>query len=164
MVRLLIVVVIAFCATLPMALGQNTPETRARAEASIRAADAAGLKAAQAKDVDGATENYASDASWLPPHAPIVEGKDAIRAAWSQLLAIPNLTINWQITKLAISSSGDMGYTLYKYEMTMQGQNGEAIHDLGKDMAIWKKESDGKWKIIADTFNSDLPLPSTPNK
>ena len=102
--------------------------------------------------------------SWLPPHAPIVEGKDAIRAAWGKMLAMPNLTIDWQITKLEISSSGDMGYTIYKYEMTMQGPNGEAIRDLGKDMAVWKKESDGKWKMIADTFNSDLPPLTTPSK
>jgi len=24
-------------------------------------------------------------------------------------------------------------------------------------MAIWKKQSDGAWKMVADTFNSDLP-------
>jgi ketosteroid isomerase-like protein len=57
-----------------------------------------------------------------------------------------------------------MGYTLYKFDMTMQGPAGQTIHDVGKDMAVWKKESDGKWKIVADTFNSDLPPPPSPGK
>src|ERR1700736_1499036 len=104
---------------LSSAIGQQTSDTRAMAEVAIRAADAAGLKAAQAKDVAGATANYADDASWLPPHAPIVQGKEAIRSAWAQLLTTPGLKIDWQITKVDVSRTGDMAYTLYKYEMTM---------------------------------------------
>src|ERR1700680_3071584 len=143
---------------LSSAIGQQTSDTRATAEAAIRTADAAGLKAAQAKDVAGATANYADDASWLPPHAPIVQGKEAIRSAWAQLLTTPGLKIDWQITKVEVSRAGDMAYTLYKYEMTMGAPNGAPIQDSGKDMAIWKKQADGTWKMVADTFNSDLPL------
>ncbi len=162
--RILIPALVAFCATLTIAFGQDAGDNLAAADAEVLAADTAGLKAAQAKNVDGATANYASDASWLPPHAPIVQGKEAIRAAWASMLATPGLKIDWQITKLEISPSGEMGYTLYKYDMTIQGPAGQPIHDVGKDMAVWKKESDGKWKMIADTFNSDLPLPSSPGK
>jgi uncharacterized protein (TIGR02246 family) len=144
--------------------GQQTSDTRAKAEAAIRAADAAGLKAAQAKDAAGATANFADDASWLPPNAPIVQGKEAIRSAWAQFLSIPGLKIDWQITKVDVSQAGDMAYTLYKYDMTMAGPNGAPINDRGKDMSVWKKQSDGTWKMVADTFNSDLPLPSATNK
>src|ERR1700730_17808012 len=150
--------------SLSTAIGQKTSDTRAMAEAAIRAADAAGLKAAQAKDVAGATANYADDASWLPPHAPLVQGKEAIRNAWAQLLAIPGLKIDWQITKVDVSRAGDMAYTLYKYEMTMDAPNGSPIHDSGKDMGVWVKQSDGTWKIVADTFNSDIALPSGTSK
>ena len=146
------------------ATGQQTSDARATAESAIRAADAAGLKAAQAKDVAGATANYADDASWLPPHAPLVQGKEAIRSAWAQLLAIPGLKIDWQITKVDVSRAGDMAYTLYQYEMTMPAPNGAPINDKGKDMAVWEKQSDGKWKMVADTFNSDIPLPSGTSK
>jgi uncharacterized protein (TIGR02246 family) len=149
---------------LSTANGQQTSDTRAKAEAAIRAADAAGLKATQAKDVAGATANYADDASWLPPHAPMVQGKEAIRSAWTQFLATPGFKIEWQITKIDVSRAGDMAYTLYKYEMTMGAPNGSPIHDEGKDMAVWVKQSDGTWKIVADTFNSDMALPSDASK
>ena len=103
---------------------QQPSEIRATAEAEIRAADAAGLKAAQAKDVFGATSNYADDASWLPPNAPLVQGKEAIRSAWEQFLGTPGLKIEWQITKIDVSRAGDMAYALYKYQMTMSAPNG----------------------------------------
>ena len=143
---------------------QQPSEIRATAEAAIRAADAAGLKAAQAKDIVGATSNYADDASWLPPHAPLVQGKEAIRSAWAQFLAAPGLKIDWQITKIEVSGAGDMAYALYKYQMTMSAPNGAPIGDRGKDMAVWVKQSDGKWKMVADSFNSDMPLLSDTSK
>ena len=146
------------------ASAQQTSDTRSMAEAAIRAADAAGLKAAQAKDLAGATANYADDASWLPPHAPIVQGKEAIRSAWAQFLNMPGLKIDWQITKVDVSQSGDMAYTLYKYQMTMSGPNGAAVSDKGKDMSVWIKQPDGTWKMVADTFNSDMPLPPVTTK
>jgi ketosteroid isomerase-like protein len=103
-----------------------------------------------------------------------VQGKEAIRGAWAQLLAIPGLKIDWQITKVDVSRAGDMAYTLYRYEMTMPAPkgasivaasiNGAPINDKGKDMSVWKKQSDGKWKMVADTFNSDIPLQSDTSK
>ena len=159
-----LVAFLSLVALLSNAIGQQPSDARATAAAAIRAADAAGLRAAQAKDVANATANYADDASWLPPHAPIIKGKDAIRSAWAQLLSSPGFKIDWQITQVDVSRAGDMAYTLYKYEMTMGTSNGAPIQDSGKDMAVWKKQSDGTWKIVADTFNSDLPLPSGTSK
>jgi ketosteroid isomerase-like protein len=48
--------------------------------------------------------------------------------------------------------------------MTMNAPNGASIQDTGKDMAVWKKQSDGTWKMVADTFNSDNPLPPATSK
>ncbi len=63
-----------FFTALSVGCNQGEPiDTRAADERAIRAEDAAGLKAAQAKDVNGAVANYADDASWLPPNAPSPE-------------------------------------------------------------------------------------------
>jgi ketosteroid isomerase-like protein len=132
-------------------------DTRAQDERAIREADAATLKAAQAKDVDGAVANYADDAWWLPPNAPLVNGKPGIRAGWSKLIGSPGFNIDWQINKLEIARADDLAYTIYSYQLTLEGLNGKPSNDHGKDMAVWKKQSDGTWKMVADTFNSDLP-------
>jgi ketosteroid isomerase-like protein len=132
------------------------PDTRALDERAIREADGATLKAAQTDDVDGAVANYGDDASWLPPNSPLVHGKAAIRAEWATLIGNPGFTIDWQVNKLEVARSGDLAYTIYTYQMAFDGANGKPITDQGKDMAVWKKQSDGAWKMVADTFNSDL--------
>ena len=136
---------------------RETVDARSQDERAIREADAATLKAAQAKDVDGAVANYAEDGSWLPPNAPMVNGKAAIRAGWLKLIGSPRFNIDWQIDKLEVGRAGDLAYTIYTYQLALEGPNGKPITHHGKDMAIWKKQSDGSWKMIADTFNSDLP-------
>ena len=150
---LILALSVCFCSSCQ----RETVDTRAQDERAIREADAATLKAAQAKDVDGAVANYAEDGSWLPPNAPMVKGKAAIRAGWLKLIGNPGFNIDWRIDKLEVGRADDLAYAIYSYQLTLEDPNGKPITDYGKDMAIWKKQSDGSWKMIADTFNSDLP-------
>ena len=87
----------------------------------------------------------------------MVNGKAAIRAGWAKLIGSPGFNIDWQINKLEIGRAGDLAYTIYTYQLALEA-NGKPITDHGKDMAVWKKQSDGTWKMVADTFNSDLPV------
>ena len=75
----------------------------------------------------------------------------------------PGFTIDWQINKLEVARSSDLAYTIYTYQMSLNGANGKPITDQGKDTAVWKKQSDGSWKMVADTFNSDLAIKSQVN-
>src|SRR6267154_4744988 len=110
-------------------------DTRAKDERAIRDADAATLKAAQANDVDRAVANYADDADWLPPNAPIVHGKTAIRAGWAKLIGNPGFTIDWQINKVEIGRAGDLAYTIYTYQMSLDGADGKRLPIMAK---IWR--------------------------
>jgi ketosteroid isomerase-like protein len=38
------------------------------------------------------------------------------------------------------------------------------VTDQGKLVEVWKKQADGKWKTVADIFNSDLPASPPPEK
>ena len=136
---------------------QQKTGKRGKDERAIRATDAITLKAAQEKDADAAAANYAEDATWLPPNAPVVKGRDGIRAGWAQMVTLPGFTIDWQITNLEVARSGDLAYTVYAYQMSFTGPNGAPVKDHGKDLAVWKKQADGSWKMQAEAFNSDLP-------
>ena len=133
------------------------PDTRAADEAAIRDADAQWSKTAGAKDLDGTVAYYTDDATVLSPNAPMTTGKQAIRAVWAELLG-PGTSIAWQANKVEVARSGDLSYIMGTYQLTMNDPHGNPVTDKGKFVEVWKKQADGKWKVVADIFNSDLPL------
>lgn len=43
------------------------------------------------------------------------------------------------------------------YDLAFKDPKGNPVTDRGKYLEVWKKQSDGTWKCIVDTWNSDLP-------
>jgi uncharacterized protein (TIGR02246 family) len=138
---------------------QASPDTRAADESAVRDTDAQWAKTAMANDLEGAVSYYTDDASMLPPNAPIATGKQAIRAVWASLLS-PAVTVSWQINKAEVARSGDLAYVMGVYQVTAKNPQGKSQEDHGKLVEVWKKQADGKWKTVADIFNSDVPLPA----
>jgi ketosteroid isomerase-like protein len=153
----------AFCgcvALLMLASGcnQQTPaDTRAADAQTIRDLDTQWSKAVGAHDLDGTVSYYSDDASVLAPNAPIATTKEAIRAGWAAS-ASPGVDLSFQPTKVEVASSGDMAYDVGTYAVSMKDAQGNPVTDHGKYVAVWKKQADGKWKAVADTWNSDLPV------
>lgn len=130
--------------------------------AAIRALDEQWSVTAGKRDLDGTVAFYADDAVLLPPNAPIATDKKSIRESWAGVLA-PGTDVSWTVTKSEVAKSGDLGYVYGAYKLTIQDPKGGApIHDTGKTLEIWRKQADGKWKCIVDTYNSDVPLPAAP--
>lgn len=145
---------------LTSACSQQTPlDTRAADEAAIRELDAQWSKAAEANDVEATVSYYTDDAYLLPPNEPIAIGKKAIRESWAKLLG-PGVRTTWQVTKVEVARSGDLAYLVGVYQLSMKDAKGKPVEDRGKIMEVWKKQADGKWKAVADAYNSDIPLPN----
>jgi ketosteroid isomerase-like protein len=128
-----------------------------KAEQALRDADAAWSKAAESKDVDKTVSYYSADATVLPPNAPVATTKEAIRKIWSDMLASPGFVISWKATKVEVAKSGDLGFVIGIYELTVNDASGKPVTDKGKYVEVWEKKADGKWKCGTDTWNSDLP-------
>ena len=142
--------------------GEKTPpDTRAADESTIRNLDAQWSKAAAAKDVDGSVSYYSDDASLLAPNAPIASDRQGIRTAWASLLG-PDTSLTWQASKVEVSRSGDLSYVQGVYQLTSKDSRGKPTADNGKFVEVWKKQADGKWKTVADIFNSDLAIVQKP--
>ena len=92
----------------------------------------------------------------LAPNAPIANTKEAIRASWAPLVA-PNAATSWQSTKVEVSRSGDLAYSMGTYNLLINGPKGATTSDLGKFVEVWKKQPDGKWKVAVDIYNSSVP-------
>jgi uncharacterized protein (TIGR02246 family) len=137
----------------------TTADTRAADESAVKETDAQWSKTAMANDLDGTVSYYSDDASLLPPNAPIAVGKQAIRAGWATMLN-PSVTVSWEVTKAEVARSGDLAYVTGTYQIAAKNPQAKAQEDRGKMVEVWKKQADGKWKTVADIFNSDVPLPA----
>lgn len=130
--------------------------SRATDEAAIRAADAAWSQSV-AKGVDAMLAFYADDAAVLAPNAPMANDAESRRKMLTEFFAIPGFSLSWQAGKVEVARSGDIGYSLGTYQMSMNDSKGQPMSDRGKYVSVWRKQSDGSWKVVVDMFNTDLP-------
>ena len=126
---------------------------------AIRDSDAALSRAVEDKNLDAIMAFYADDAVLLPTAEPIIVGKSAIREEWRHILAIPDLQNKPVLTKIDVSIGGDMAYSMGTYMATMLGEDGKPVAEPGKWLSVWKRQTDGKWLVVVDTYNTDIPPP-----
>lgn len=151
----LLALVCGLCACAP----PKAADPRPAAEAAIRTLDEQWSATAGKNDVDATVAYYADDAVLLPPNTAIATDRKAIRDSWAGMLG-PNTAVSWKATKVEVAQSGELGYLYGTYDLTIKDpKGGPAITDKGKILEVWKKQADGQWKCIVDTYNSDLPLP-----
>ena len=131
------------------------PETRTADEAAIRAASQEWSNAASSRDLEKAVSFYAEDATYNPPGAPLAAGKDAIRKVWTNIVAVPGINLRWTSSKVEVARSGDLAYDTGAYTLTKNDAGGKPVTSKGKYVVVWKKQADGKWKVIQDIDNPD---------
>ena len=157
---LLAVIPSAFVAT--SCAPSATSDSRAADASAIQALDEQWSATAARNDLEGTVAFYADDAVLLPPNAQIATDRKSIRESWAGLLG-PNTAVSWKVSKVEVAKSGELGYLYGTYSLSIQDpKGGPPVRDTGKLVEIWKKQADGKWKCIVDTYNSDLPAIPAP--
>ncbi len=139
------------------------PDTRADDEKAIREGEAQWAKEMAAKDVEKSVSHYADGASLLMPNMAIHTGKDAIHSMFRDLLADPNLAIDFAPSKVEVSKGGDLAYSQGTYTMTTTDpKRKKPVTEKGKYITVYRKQADGSWKAVEDMTNADAP--ATPAK
>jgi ketosteroid isomerase-like protein len=144
-----------FCSPDLVAGGAADPEAAA---AAVRKADAAWAAAAGAASIGHWMSFYADDAIVLLPHEQVASGKELIRETVSRLLAQPRLSIAWRPIEASVARSGDLAFLVEAYELRFGGPRDVPLSDRGRRLEIWRKEADGSWKCIVDSWNLDAPI------
>ena len=129
--------------------------------AALHAVDQAWLKAYSAADGDALANLYAENAVLMPPGAPAVHGRAAIRAflaADSAASAKAGMVFHLGAGTDG-GVNGNIGWVSGTYTVT--DKSGKTV-DAGKYLSVSKKEG-GKWLYLRDTWNSD-GAPSTEKK
>jgi len=128
-----------------------------KAVAEVRAADAAWLKAYQAKNVEKSAAFFGEQGSMLVPNTPILTGRGAIARFIARSFATQDYKIAWHPNKADVARSSEFGYTSGTYKLSFKDASGKAIADNGKYLMVWKRRANGAWKVLFDMSNSDRP-------
>lgn len=151
----------ALAAGLLLTVGACRPpaDQSGSAAAAVRAADSAWAQAFARKDLAGYLAFVDSTASIQQPNGPTVTGTAAIRALIEGLYALPNLSGTWEPTRVDAARSGELAYSTGTYELSYNDPSGKPVTERGKYVELWRRQADGTWKMVVESFNSDLPPP-----
>ena len=130
----------------------------AAVEAAVRKADADWAAAANTASVDAWMAFYAADAVVLLPNDQLASGKELLRHTVTRLLALPHVSVAWRPIKVEVARSGDLALLIGAYELRFGDSRGAPVSDRGRRLEIWRKQADGTWKCIVDTWNLDEPI------
>lgn len=116
-----------------------------------RAIEEEGAKLAAAltrRDFENAAALYTDDAELLPPDAPIIAGRAAVKAFWAE--AVPEMAVKTAtFTTLDVISSGDLAVEVGTARIDTSG----GIANI-KYVVAWKRGSDGRWRLHRDIWNA----------
>lgn len=134
----------------------GTSNDRATVQRSIDSSNAKFTADMTKGDVAGMSSVYADDATVFAPNTKAAHGRAEIDKANTGMLSQISVSgFKLAVTDLIIS--GDYAIESGTYEMTVKPKTGKEMRDVGKFVAVWKKQPDGSWKIIKDIFNTDQP-------
>jgi ketosteroid isomerase-like protein len=111
------------------------------------------------RGVEGWVSFFADDGAMIQAGVGEIRGLEEIRRSMAG--AFQGRSLRWGPLRADVSSSGDLGYTVGTYEARgPAGPEGEPQVARGMYVSIWKKQSDGRWKVVMDLGNPvELPPP-----
>ena len=114
-------------------------------------------EAARAKDVDAVVSLYADDATILPDDSEAFSGKDGLRAFYREWFAKSDKLVEQKFENINSVQTDDLLIDTTRYSGT-RIRDGKEMTFRGKGLVVWKREFQGPWKILRDTWNKS-PMP-----
>lgn len=132
-------------AVIAIALHQARPAPAPKAEAAIRQADEAWVKAIEAKSVDLTAAVYDHEAVTAGSAMFPARGIAAFRENWATLFSQPDFNLTWKTDTIVVIESGTIAYATGTWS-----QLGPTGNVTGPYLAVWRKQPDGQWKVLID--------------
>ena len=127
---------------------------------TIRATEQSQMQAIAAKDLRGATRNYAEDAVLVAPGEAPAEGLPAIELAFKPLLADANFRLESTPGTGWAAKSGELAVTTSTGTVTVtDAASGQPTTMPIANQTVWRRADGIGWQIVAD-YNTALPQPA----
>ena len=94
---------------------------------------------------------YAETGVFMPPFQRSVTGPAAIMSWGQQLGSVEEIAF----TNVQVAGEGNVAYGMSDFTLKVKGRPA----DSGKQLAVFRRQQDGRWAVVAAAFNSSLPLP-----
>lgn len=148
----------AVAAEQPVAAPAARPATSpgGRAEAAARQVVQNWVQACNIKHIDDMLELYSADATLIRSNVPPVRSLPAIRTFLVSLLEAGLGDV--EMESLRFEMLGDMALDIGRCKMLVPVAMGKRREERGKYLIVMTRKSGNEWKILADSWASDLPL------
>ncbi|HXD17780.1 MAG TPA: nuclear transport factor 2 family protein [Vicinamibacterales bacterium] len=113
------------------------------------------VDAFNAADVQRMAALLTDDHIGMPPNRPALRGARASIEFWREGMAAA--TSRFTVLPQDLTVDGDVAVDRFDWAIDSTPRGGGApIRDEGKCVWIWRRESDGAWKVASAVWNSDL--------
>ncbi len=144
-------ILIALACAVPMAC---EPSPAPPSETELMEADRAFDQSTAARGVEGWVSSFAEDGIMVSSRG-LVVGHDSIRAVMTPVFADSTFTLRWEPDHAEVAASGELGYTLGRYESRRVGEGGAVVTRTGSYLTVWRRGEDGEWRVVVDIGNPD---------
>lgn len=147
------------CTSNPPASGSATSASAdtASVRAAIDAANARFGEALKKGDKAGLMANYADDAIIMNPNEEAWRGRDALDKGFTAQLSSQVAVKDAAATTLDLMVNGDLAVETGMLLLTLQPKDRPETKAKLNYLTVWKRQTDGTWKIVRDINNSALP-------
>ena len=110
----------------------------------------------KAKNTEGLADHYADDAYFVAPGLAPADGTTAIRKIYATGSTDPAFEVHFSSDKIDVAGSADMAYARGKFtEKYTDQKSAKVMMTSGSYLAVYKKQDDGRWKVVEDFVSSD---------
>lgn len=119
-----------------------------KSDSGVRAGMAAFQDAFNRQDTVGLSAVYTEDAKLMPPNVPVLTGRTAVESFWKG--AFTRGVSRIEKTPIDVQVFGESAVETSRYFATVGDKK-----IAGKDILVWRRDPDGKWRIATDIWNND---------
>jgi uncharacterized protein (TIGR02246 family) len=112
--------------------------------------------AVAAGDADRILALYADDVVSMPPNSPARIGVDTMRAQMQEFADQYTSELTSRVEEVEVA--GDIAFALVSWEQTTTPTaEGDATHEQGKWIVVFKRQADGSWKCWREMWSTYEP-------
>ena len=141
------------CALVSALARPAVAETTAELAAQVRAAETAFAQTMAARDLDAFATHVADEAVFFGK-ADVLRGKAAVVEGWKKFFAGPDAPFSWAPEQVEVLDSGSLAIS----SGPVRNPAGAIV---GTFNSIWRREADGRWRVI---FDKGCPVCEAPAK